>query len=857
MALDANNTQIASSVLDASSVTFDRVFEEIINAITPNSISIPNKSLIEAFVDILAEVSPISVNIIDAFSKDIKAKNIENVQDGFAQMYLNNFYYVWKRAENDYILRTRLENLLERYKSTDNNSLFEDTVFFNDEKSLYTVERYILGKNFKEKKGTATAIEYAYKVGWLAGIEGPLKSDYHFNIIHEECTGGLTKGFYICNSLITPCSGLIGSGVSKLINTFKISDTVDATTCTPFTYRVEGNMIPELFDAFVIPLAHPVGFRYIYERVLSHIMEDYFNLEVIFTADEVNVYSLCPDSDCSEVKKTLMASSIDTGVSKSHLRTIERGRIYSGTYEGYEYNKYIFENNDYIIEYVYSDITIISERVIHYFDYSQMMENNIILNSSFDTIYFWDFLNNSSWYIDTTLHIASLENGQLNDYISYPIALEVGVEYLISIDVSDLVGRAQLDLGSWKTYDENGVEIVGVFDTAIYYLEDNLTYKFYYTARGGEYFRISASTAGTSLNIDNIILTPYIPTMSFAANTHSSIELIGLSLPKHILYTHDILDEFIVTNILTDDMNELYYNYSGELTPYIGDIIINDFYYGTSTYTLLDKVAIGDVEIVEVTRYDTIDYKVSEITINGTTNTIYQAISDLGTINLYLENFTDTNRWSVFLYDSDTGDPDDDVTNEGGFIIGNHVIPWGDPRTAYMYDDFESEIIGPPWTSNFVDNDFIDPSKWTLGSSWTMEIGSTPNLNKASAYIINETEINRTIYRSLDMLPDLGNFIKVTIGIYMIPESISQADAWIDIYIGDHDPHRYYDSGVKEIMLPYDGNNTIKMIASDGFEGNINNVLSVSCHTLGVQGHLLIDNTSYLLLDDSSSKLIL
>ena len=54
-----------SSILSTGTVIHDTVFEEIVNAISPKAITSGNKEILEAFVDILAEVSPTSVNIID------------------------------------------------------------------------------------------------------------------------------------------------------------------------------------------------------------------------------------------------------------------------------------------------------------------------------------------------------------------------------------------------------------------------------------------------------------------------------------------------------------------------------------------------------------------------------------------------------------------------------------------------------------------------------------------------------------------------------------------------------------------------------------------------------------------------
>ena len=351
----------------------DVVFENIANSISPESISKENKELIDSFVDILSEISPISVNILDTFYTGNKNENLKELQNTFSEIYLNNFISIWNRAKNDYVLMNRLKSILKKYEQNGYDDFINSNVsFFENIDELKKTERYILGKNFKEKKGTKTALEYAYKTIWKANIEGPLKTNYDFNMIENECTGGnLTRGFYICSSLTNPCTyepdGT--SGTSKLIGTFTIEndpDKVDNSTCSPFSYQIEGNMIEALFNAVVVPLAHPVGFRYIYEKVTNTNFEDYFNIEYYYTADKVSVLSLCYNNDCSEVTEDIYSSKNGSNITNSNLKNIKTGKFYSGTFKDYSYEKYIFDNEDYLISYTKADDSGDIERIIHY-----------------------------------------------------------------------------------------------------------------------------------------------------------------------------------------------------------------------------------------------------------------------------------------------------------------------------------------------------------------------------------------------------------------------------------------------------------------------------------------------------------
>jgi len=358
MAVDIPTTQgstkSTTSTLDSKVLIQDKVFEGLVEAISPKKIMAENKDVIDAFINVLTEESPISVNILDIFSKNTNVPSIQNVQTEFAKMYLNNFWYVWNKAKNDYGLKNRLDNILRQYNELNSEKFINsDLSFFDDEASLYTSERYILGKEFKEKKGTATAIEYAYKVAWLAGIEGPLRDSYEFAIKHQACKG-FSEGFIIGCNVISDgfsCSDNIGinqyigqdengvdvvatrgsineangsstyqtfnsgapgtpgtsgdpqgdpgtpnnvsNGFTKYINTMMISDSVSTEKpCVPFRYEVEGSLLPEMFEKFVVPLAHPVGFSYLYKKLLHLTFTDYFNLKYIYRADKVSVASL-------------------------------------------------------------------------------------------------------------------------------------------------------------------------------------------------------------------------------------------------------------------------------------------------------------------------------------------------------------------------------------------------------------------------------------------------------------------------------------------------------------------------------------------------------------------------------------
>jgi len=420
--------------LNSIRIKEDKVFRSVVEAITPEKIFKENKELIDAFVDILVEESPISINIMDIFNKDKSIESLDAVQKQFAEVYLNNFYTVWNKAKTDFRLKNKIDNLLKKYSSIgieiDRKKSFVN--FFENEEEMYTSDRYMMAKTFNEKKGTEVAIEYAYKLAWLSGIEGPLRDAYFFDIQSQACLG-LSEGFIICgDSLSDPLPPeptqeekdlfptiwplpdetpiLCSDASASRIGTFTISDTVSHDSCTKFTYQIEGSLFPEFFEAFVIPLAHPIGFNYIYRKITSMAFEDYFNLEYIYRCDEIGVRSLCVDGDCTDTLTEIYGVraiydddgkiiSAGGGISKSQLKHIEKGIMIQGTYANWDYEKYIFDNDNYLIQYTYAPPLGKVEQVIKYYDINLNRSYNYVKNPSFDEWYDWQMKENTHWTI--------------------------------------------------------------------------------------------------------------------------------------------------------------------------------------------------------------------------------------------------------------------------------------------------------------------------------------------------------------------------------------------------------------------------------------------------------------------------
>ena len=97
-------------------------------------------------------------------------------------------------------------------------------------------------KSFKTKKGTKSGFFFVYDIINRAGIQS-INSDAFFNLIE---------------------------GTRENPN-------------TPYEYTVETSLYKEVFKKTIVPLAHPVGFKWNFIRLLFLTLEDYFGLELTKT----------------------------------------------------------------------------------------------------------------------------------------------------------------------------------------------------------------------------------------------------------------------------------------------------------------------------------------------------------------------------------------------------------------------------------------------------------------------------------------------------------------------------------------------------------------------------------------------
>jgi hypothetical protein len=213
-----------------------------------------------------------------------------------------------------------------------------DTIYSNTNE-LFTEQRSTANKSFVLKKGTPSALKYATKSAFDAKLQGDF----------------VTGDFFF-----------------------------DVKSYRPFTYQVDSNIMPELFEAFIKPLAHPIGMIPSYRMICTS--DDLGNIvdlplvEQTFSADVVSVNCLCfsnqePDNlgpDPEEITcgttgtypaPKIFATTDGTGLWEGIQEDEGTGNILVdfkvGTEDGttapdligLSYQKYIFQNNNLLMSW--------------------------------------------------------------------------------------------------------------------------------------------------------------------------------------------------------------------------------------------------------------------------------------------------------------------------------------------------------------------------------------------------------------------------------------------------------------------------------------------------------------------------
>ncbi len=214
--------------------------KDIMLSITPDNIkTIPlYNDMIEIFCNQLDQVSSFSYDINGIFTS-----NSTILKEQFLKTYLADVFNVFTQAQTNKTILDSASQVNQRF-GTD---LISTTYLQNLIKSL-NYEHFATSRNYSQKKGTATAIEYIYNLVEMA--QGNGDSSFQF----------YDKGI-------------------------------------PFYFEVEGSIRREVYDQIVKLLSHPLGFAYLYTVVMRLLFDDLFNIKFVYNVQTLEVRCLSGSID--------------------------------------------------------------------------------------------------------------------------------------------------------------------------------------------------------------------------------------------------------------------------------------------------------------------------------------------------------------------------------------------------------------------------------------------------------------------------------------------------------------------------------------------------------------------------------
>jgi hypothetical protein len=447
--------------MDSSLYLKDIIFKKIVNVIIPPIIDLENRELIDSFVDSLANLAPISINITDIFYKrkttydpilnTLDSNHIKGIQDQMNKIFMNNFWSVYNKYSKDYIIYHKIQEMLHQYDGIGAVDKNMDYGFFENFESMFTEEKYIANREFVIRKGTKSAMEFAYKSIWKAKVEGIFQENYSFQYFDRYRWLEVTQGACInpdppecTDPLICECTE-----AGKEIGTWLIAETIDNETLSrnPFNYGIVGSLLPIFFHTMVRDLAHPVGFISDYTRAFSTEWEDYFNTYLPFWADAVMVKSLCYNGDCSTPNTDYYVTTDGTpSITNSTLDNIQELELLLTRYINFKATKYIFKNKQFLLEYTQRISSGLQPKTIVEFygnDFSTFEQ--LLLNNEFNNG-FQDWSAGDRWSVAGGI-VSLLDTGN-NDILYQSFTFLGDTKYVLEVNVLEIQGEIKVNLSS-------------------------------------------------------------------------------------------------------------------------------------------------------------------------------------------------------------------------------------------------------------------------------------------------------------------------------------------------------------------------------------------------------------------------
>jgi len=266
--------------------------QSIFESITPDNIQ-KNPAIRDAmtiFIEVLNELSAESIEISNMFNNGA-------VQEELIQIHLNDLYNVLKNVENNKKIADAIDTINSYYSGSaqigepgyveylKKDSLTNFTNFINE-------EHYLTFAHYKRNKGTIKALKYIFELLYV-----------FVNTEYSEFDFEINEG------------------------------------ANPFELEIGSTLPKEFYDYIVYPLAHPLGFTYIYSQLISSKFQDFFPFKSIdYNVTLLEVRNLLPN-DSYEVVRVFSENN------STQLVSVEFYNVGDN-----KLSKYTFGGGDYLVQ---------------------------------------------------------------------------------------------------------------------------------------------------------------------------------------------------------------------------------------------------------------------------------------------------------------------------------------------------------------------------------------------------------------------------------------------------------------------------------------------------------------------------
>lgn len=194
-----------------------------------------NADIIDVVLDYIEANSSISYDITKVYTSNNTA-----LKEEFINTYLENISSSFDKALYD-------QNIIERLtKVYESLGMTYDPTSIPNLADVFTDEYLDVSKTFKQRKGTSPAIKFAY------------------NAIRSSKVQGVN----------------VSSEIDDAIFDVRMGTAEDRNQ--PFIFEVDGTLYKEVYENMVKPIVHPVGFGYIYAKILAVLFSEYVNLTISY-----------------------------------------------------------------------------------------------------------------------------------------------------------------------------------------------------------------------------------------------------------------------------------------------------------------------------------------------------------------------------------------------------------------------------------------------------------------------------------------------------------------------------------------------------------------------------------------------